>query len=229
MKLNQTLISQLQRVGLVLCKIYLPLLGLVSLLLLIAHFNGIKSHILFDDIYEIADSRLAGIISNLGILLWTAVCSICFFTYFVIEGSLNRAKSWKTFFLFSAILSLVLLLDDFLSIHELGDDILVFFIPIEATRTIKNICELTVFAVYGIGLLAYLWIFRNLIYQSEYLFLLITIFWLFLSLVFDMLENSLFTHSYLFEESFKLLAIATYTLYFARLGKQKIQEFTFSN
>ncbi|MBD2481535.1 hypothetical protein [Planktothrix sp. FACHB-1365] len=123
--------------------------------------------------------------------------------------------------MFSAILSLVLLLDYFLSIHELGDDILVFFIPIEATRRIKNICELTVFAVYGIGLLAYLWIFKNLIYQSEYLFLLITIFWLFLSLVFDMLETSLFTHSYLFEECFKLLAIATYTLYFARLGNRQ--------
>lgn len=229
MKINEILISQFQHIWLVLCKIYLPLLSLVGLLILIAHFNGLKSHILFDDVYEIADSRLAGIISNLGILLWTAVCSICFFTYFVIEGSLNRAKSWKKFFFFSAILSLVLLLDDFLSIHELGDDILVFFIPIEATRTIKNICELSFFAVYGIGLLAYLWIFRNLIYQTEYLFLLITIFLLFLTLVFDMLETAMFPHFYLFEECFKLLAIATYTLYFARLGKQKIQEFMFSN
>jgi hypothetical protein len=62
----------------------------------------------------------AGIISNIGVLLWCASASICFFAGMTLgespEGDIN---DWKRFLLLSGILTLMLLFDDLFQFHQI--------------------------------------------------------------------------------------------------------------
>ena len=58
-----------------------------------------------------------GILSNLGILFWTAGAAICFFSAAIISDIKHQSQAFY-FLLFGGIITTVLLFDDFFIFHE---------------------------------------------------------------------------------------------------------------
>ena len=60
---------------------------------------------------------LTGILSNIGIILWSSTAAICLFTCVLIKNHDENAKITE-FYLYSGALSFILLLDDFFMLHD---------------------------------------------------------------------------------------------------------------
>lgn len=140
-----------------------------------------------------------GIISNIGILFWSAACSVCLFTYIV-----NRAYPHSAFLLYSGILTLALLLDDFLLFHEI------------VYRNYLHIPQKIIFTVYLISIIYMLIKFKNTIYESEFVFLFSSLFFFFLSGIFDAIPQNYFIFHHLFEDGFKFIGIILWSVYYIR-------------
>lgn len=98
------------------------------------------------------------ILSDLGIILWCAAASVCFFAATTLR---NRKPADMFRFLFcSALLTTYLLFDDFFQIHEV-------FVP-----RYLGLDEKIVYAVLGITVIVYLVVFRRVISQTNYTMLL---------------------------------------------------------
>ncbi|HET6594396.1 MAG TPA: hypothetical protein VFG81_02155 [Anaerolineales bacterium] len=150
-----------------------------------------------------------GILANLGILLWAATASICLFTALFLPQLVGKA--WRDFFLVSGLLTLLLLFDDLLRIH---DEILPVYLGIKGD-------------ILGIGyvflITLYLLRYRTLIIQYPYTFLILALGLFGLSVALDVAPVAL-KHRFavadllLFEDSPKLLGIANWLAYFAHLS-----------
>ena len=129
-------------------------------------------------------------ISNIGILLWGAAASICFFTTF--SGGINRESS--KLLLLGGIFSSLLCIDDLFLLHDryIGPDFL----------------NLTYLAI-SIFLLVR---FRRILKKIGLFNLIISILFLGLSVFFDGVIQQIFNQSYeltqLIEEGFKFIGIA---------------------
>jgi hypothetical protein len=150
-----------------------------------------------------------GILANLGVLLWAATASICLFTAMFLPQLVGKA--WRDFFLVSGLLTLLLLFDDLLRIH---DEILPVYLGIKGD-------------VIGIGyvflIALYLFRYRTLIFQYPYTFLVMALGLFAVSVALDVAPDAL-KHRFsvadllLFEDSPKLLGIANWLAYFANLS-----------
>ena len=102
-----------------------------------------------------------GIISDLGIILWCASASVCFFAAITLH---NSRPGEKTRFLFySAFLTAYLLFDDFFQLHE------VFF------PRYLGLDEKVIIAILGVTVISYLIAFKHVIFQTNYIFLLLAL------------------------------------------------------
>lgn len=98
------------------------------------------------------------ILSDLGIILWCAAASVCFFAATTLR---NRKPADMFRFLFcSALLTTYLLFDDFFQIHEV-------FVP-----RYLGLDEKIVYMILGIIIIVYLVVFRRVISQANYTMLL---------------------------------------------------------
>jgi hypothetical protein len=129
-------------------------------------------------------------ISNIGILLWGAAASICFFTTFLESISSESSKLLLLGGLFSGLLCI----DDFFLLHDryVGPDFL-------------NLTYLSISIILLVR-------FRKLLKKIGLLNLIVSILFLGLSVFFDGVIQMIFTQSYdltqLFEEGFKFIGIA---------------------
>jgi tetratricopeptide (TPR) repeat protein len=114
---------------------------------------------------------LVGILSNLGILLWCATASICFFAAITLHN-IKQIDTFR-FFLFSAVLSTYLLFDDFFQIHE-------YLAP-----HYLGLNEKVITAALGIALAAYLIAFRRIILRTNFIILASAIVFFAVSIVVD--------------------------------------------
>lgn len=92
-------------------------LSIIGLLVLYAYASrsGIPFAELTRDPLAVCGGRFYyGVLSNLGILLWCAAATICLLT----AAALRRTDRQSGFFLYSGLLTLVLLLDDLFQLHE---------------------------------------------------------------------------------------------------------------
>ena len=184
----------------------LPAAILYLAILYISNFYNIKLSLVVRDLAQTCGYPIGvGMISNIGILLWGAAASICFFTTFLESISSESSKLLLLGGLFSGLLCI----DDFFLLHDryVGPDFL----------------NLTYLAI-SIFLLIR---FRKLLKKIGLLNLIVSILFLGLSVFFDGVIQRIFTQSYdltqLFEEGFKFLGIACWLNFWCKASSYALK------
>jgi hypothetical protein len=140
---------------------------LLAALIVAAVTSGLTVGDAVADIEEYTDHRFVGIASTVGILVWAAIATICAFTAIVLDETSDEGRLWHRFFLASAALAALLLIDDLLLVHEFADDLALVAVDFEPTRARKNLLEAAVFGCYGVLALIYGWTFRGQLRQLD--------------------------------------------------------------
>ena len=183
--------------------IYLFLFSLLFVISIISiHFNIPIGNFTRDPIAVLGGHHLIGIISNIGIIFWSATAAICLFAS---KTDLDKTE-FSTFLFFSGLLTLLLLFDDLFQLHEKVDNYL-------------YVHEYTAYLVYLILISIYFVKFSKIILSTEYLLLFIACCFLSLSVLADMLLSYFITQrdiKFLVEDGFKLFGIVTWSVYFIR-------------
>ncbi|MGB5758897.1 MAG: hypothetical protein WBM50_18435 [Acidimicrobiales bacterium] len=203
--------------------------GLIALALA----SGISIEAAVSDPHELTRLRFLGIVSNVGVLTWGAAMTICLFTAWIVEPGWSDVGP-RSFFIASAGITLVLLIDDLLLVHELADDVVVRFVDFERTRRQKDILEAAVFASYGALFGLYALVYRQTILRANGRYLLVGALAMFaISVVIDFglvdalgidipdYRDSIDLRS-LLEEGAKLVGIAYYSAFYFSLADQRI-------
>ena len=184
----------------------LPSTILYLAILCISDFYDIKLSLVVRDLAQTCGYPIGvGMISNIGILLWGAAASICFFTTF--SESINR-ESCKLLLL-GGIFSSLLCIDDLFLLHDryLGPDFL----------------NLTYLAI-SIFLLVR---FRKILKIIGLFNLIISILFLGLSVFFDGVIQQIFNQSYeltqLIEEWFKFIGIACWLNFWCKASSNSLK------
>ena len=166
-----------------------------------------------------------GIVSILGTFGFCCTASICFFSSCFITPNSKSDRQWKLFLQASGGLILLLLIDDAFQVHE-NFSTLLFGVEAnisETNRTLQNILEMIVFAVYGSLFAAYAFYFMKLICTTELLGLTIAFMFFGLSLIVDLLPETLTGH-FILEEGFKLLGIVSLMAYYIKTCYRKLKD-----
>lgn len=161
-----SIIDQFKRLWLRFLLALLPCALAIFIVVLAYPTAGISYHEFFEDIYEISGSRWSGFMTYMGCLAWTVAASVCFVSaYFLRDDNRPQVKAWRAFFLFSGALSTILLFDDLMGLHELGDDIFMLITKREGEMSWsgKQMLESVFFLAYGIFFSTLVWHFRQLI------------------------------------------------------------------
>ncbi|QMS89520.1 hypothetical protein HUN01_18770 [Nostoc edaphicum CCNP1411] len=147
-----------------------------------------------------------GLFSNIGILFWCSSASICLFSYILLKKDI-RAKEYSSFFLFSGLLTSLLLFDDFFLIHE------------SVFPDYLHINEKIVYAGYIVLVLMFFLKFKTILKKTEFLILLSAFMFFGLSIVCDNIFPNI---PVAIEDTFKLVGITTWFTYFARICLQRV-------
>lgn len=151
-----------------------------------------------------------GVVSNAGILLWTACACVCLVFRTLLRRHPGR-EEMASFLLYMGLATLLLMLDDLLLLHEL---IFPEWIGIP---------EKAVMAAYGMMMAFGIIRYRSCILKTEYLLLLIALGCFAASVAIDILHHPIQLAigggtCLLLEDGFKLLGIAGWFGYFLRTG-----------
>ncbi len=144
----------------------------------------------------------AGILSNVGNLLWSAAAAVCFFAAWLVREDVH-GRQWKYFLLVSGLLKSLLLMDGLFQMHR------IFYIKY------LHLSTFIVYGVYGALVLGYLRYYREQIRETEFSFLALALIFFILAVVID-------TFSILprgrtaFSDGLKLFGIVSWLTYFIR-------------
>ena len=178
----------------------------LAILTFVALQPYVEISVLTRDSLAIADGKFYfGFLSNIGILIWTAASSICMFTFLLLSNAQQLAGS-RSFFLYSSLLTLFLLLDDLFMMHE------------KVFPLYLNVNEKIILALYPIFISSFLLFQRKLILNSPYLVLLSALGFLGLSMVFDILFPNQTPAGYLLEDGFKFTGMIGWFYYFLQVS-----------
>jgi hypothetical protein len=186
---------------------------LISPVVLLHHFGRIGfDELTRDPVAFLGGSAYTGFLSQVGILLWAAVSSVCIFGSYCLP---KTAKSFniKNYLLASGLITIMLGLDDTFQIHE-------------NLSTHFGISEKLVFLCYVFFICAYIFKFYRLILKTEYILLEIACLFFGISVLLDVIESPALS-IYLFEDSAKLAGIVSFLIYYFRLGITRIHQFYF--
>jgi hypothetical protein len=151
-----------------------------------------------------------GMLSNLGIIIWSATAGICLFVV-ILNLSYPELKRVRRFFLLAFILTLVLLLDDLFLLHDviLPEDL--------------NLSENYLYAVYGILSLIFIIYFSRDILQTPYLLLVAAVIFFGFSISVDTIVKYFsLQHGFILEDGSKFLGIISWGTYFTFAGYRAI-------
>ena len=204
--------NKIQRV----IQVWLPILILLGLTKLFSATANVPLRRLMLDPTEVMHEPFyIGILANFGILMWTATAAICFFIAIFLPQLVGKA--WRDFFLVSGLLTLILLLDDLLRIH---DEILPVYLGIKGDFI----------GIVYLGLVfLYLPRFRGLIFQRPYGFLVMALGFFAFSAAADVATSVMKAvlstdNRLLLEDGTKLLGIANWLAYFAYVSASVVSE-----
>ena len=166
-------------------------------------------YLFIGDVFSIADIHpFAGLLSNVGVFMWCAAATICFF----VAGALRQTKNYKViyFLLASGWLSTYLLVDDFFLFHE------------ELAPRYLGISQNMVLMLIVIAVVTYLVWFRRIILRTRYEFLLIAVGFLAISIGVDTVLAPwllpLGEWKSLIEDGAKLLGITSWLSYYINIA-----------
>ena len=209
---TQQLKSQFKQVNIIFFGIYL-----LAFFMLIAAWlqSEVRLSVLFRDVFVAASvESYYGLFSNLGIFLWSATAAILLFSGTVLLN-VNRSHKYSKFLLSFGSLTLLLVIDDFLMLHE---KVFPYYLKISEKIT---------FLAYGIIVLFLLLKFRDIIFSNHLRIFIIAISFLFLSITIDqMLPTNSFIFqqddTYFFEDSLKLIGIISWCFYFIKISGEQV-------
>ena len=182
---------------------HLKYLGLawlfVSLIIAAFAVSGVKMERLSCDVLQYLRQPIyLGQLSNLGILIWCTAASICLFTSGVLTVKKADVES-NNFLRWLGILSLLLLIDDLLMVHE------VIF------PRYFNLSDKYFYTVYLAYVTLFLFKYWHFIFQrTDYIYLILAFILLGSSVALDM---DLLPGGIDVEDSFKIFGILTYAHY----------------
>lgn len=148
--------------------------------------------------------------SNIGAVVWSFSAAICLFSYTLLRTR-QESRDVAGFLLFGGCISLVLLLDDLFMLHEQ-------FYP-----RYFGVGEKIVFSFYAALNLFYLAKFRTLIIESDFVLLLLALFFFALSMLLDLLPETSHPWYDLFEDGLKLFGIVSWFAYQFSVCLQEVQ------
>ncbi len=187
-----------------LIRLYAPLIVFLFIVAWINLATGIPLSQLTRDPVSLAQlSPISGIVSNIGVLLWRAAATICFFTAIVLRRWNEGVNS--RFLFFSGLLTLLLLVDDFFVLHE-------------SLRDYYAISEKITYGLYLFLFGLHLVTFRNVILNRNVSLFILAFVFLGLSGGLDVIQKSvmdIIPGYFLLEDGLKLLGIASWAGYFA--------------
>jgi hypothetical protein len=164
------------------------------------------------------DCSYAGLLSNLGVVLWCTAAVVCLMV--ALLGRLWRHPPGypARFFLWAGLFTALLLLDDMLAIHDEA-------VPTAATRVLpdsRDVAEPATYALYAALGLLLAYRFRGLLRRTSYGVLLAAAALIGVSTALDFLVQD----KHFLEDSPKFLGIATWTTYFAGTAVAVLQRFS---
>jgi hypothetical protein len=194
---------------------------------LIAKVQNIPMYELVADPAEIAHKPpYMGLFSQIGILIWSGTFCICWFTASLLGKDKTgvNSVSWAEFFWSSGGLSLLVLLDDWLQIHEyipvllgLASD------PAGVPRFLQNAIEFVVYILYAVIFAAYVWRYRSRIMQGNLVPVIITIVFMGLSVLIDIFPHDHLRSHDLLEEGSKLIGTVSWFNYFFLVSQKRLR------
>ncbi|WP_152611328.1 hypothetical protein [Psychroserpens mesophilus] len=184
----------------------ISIVGLVMLgtLLSIHFYENVPLEILTNDLAVIGELPIyAGILSQTGILLWSATAAICVYSIQFIE-----TIEHKSFIKASIYITLLLGLDDAFMFHE-------------TLFPSLGIHQKVVFLAYGIMMLVYLYKYYKLILTTDFILFVLALGWFGISMLIDNFIRDVTPYiTKLLEDGTKFIGIVTWLVYFARTTKQ---------
>ncbi len=167
------------------------------------------------DPVELLNGRpYTGMLSNLGIIFWSATAGICLFVV-ILDGNYPQLKRERRFFLLAFILTLVLLLDDLFLLHDV-------ILP-----EVMKISENYLYALYGILSLLFIIYFRYDIVQTPYLLLIAAVIFFGFSIGVDTIVKFLdLEHGFFLEDGSKFFGIISWSAYFTHISNRAIKRQT---
>jgi hypothetical protein len=185
--------------------IYIPSLVFLLLIFIIGLNVGIPIEDFTRDPNAVTEvNPFIGAVSQVGLFLWSFTAAVCLFMVYIARKQKN--KRIKNFFLFSAVITLVLLLDDAFLLHE------VVFPDYLA------ISQKVVYGSYVLLIAYYLFSQRNVIFKTNLAVLFIAFTFFGLSVFFDVAVKTI-PHQTLYEDGFKLLGIVSWLIYFVKTSR----------
>lgn len=183
---------------------------LISPIILLHNLGGIAfAELTRDPIAFLEGSAYTGILSQIGILIWAAISSICIFSSYSLPKDIKNRKT-KNFFLASGLLTFMLGVDDTFILHE-------------ETSKYLGFSEKFIFLFYAFCIFAYISRFYSFIANSEYSILGLAFFCFGISIFLDILEPQ-DINPYIFEDGAKLIGIISFLVYYFRLGMTSIHQ-----
>jgi hypothetical protein len=191
-----------------------PALAVLLVITWVSVANGVPLSMIVEDPAALARLHpLIGIQSSLGVLLWCAAATLCFFTAAVLWGA--AAPRLILFLLASGLLSSYLLLDDLFQFHE------------KLASQYLGVRQKHVLAGLAVAVAAYLVGFRRVIVATPYALLGLAMLLLSASAVIDAVVLKLWPQQgvvgLFLEEGSKWLGIAAWCGYFAVVCAQSIR------
>jgi hypothetical protein len=154
----------------------------------------------------------AGILSSLGVLLWSSAAAVCLFSSVVVRA--QPRSSGARFLLYSGLVTVGLLLDDFFLFHD-------FLAPQQL-----GLREKFVYALWIGAALAYLYAFRRDILQTEYTVLGLALVFFTISVAADVVGQRWLTQlgdwENLLEDGMKFLGVSAWCSYYVRTSYQLV-------
>lgn len=177
-----------------------------TLSLLVAIFISTSKEISLDSFTQDPNAQLnapfyLGFFSNIGIMIWSAAVTICFYGAWRING-IAHPKA-QQFLLVSGLITLIMTLDDLFQMHEL-----VFPVYFNISDNMIYLTYLNIYLIYFIR-------FRRLLLNSDFIALALAFFFLGLSTIIDILPLPIEKDTFL-EDAMKLLGTVSWLIYFVR-------------
>ncbi len=182
--------------------------------LLIAIFISINKDIPLDNFTQDPNAQFeapfyVGFFSNLGIMLWSAAFTICFYGAWRTNGKID--KRGQQFLILSGLITMLMTLDDLFQLHEL-----VFPQYLSISENMVYLTYLNIYMIYFIR-------FRRQLLNSDFMVLGIAFFLLGLSTIIDILPLPIEKDTFL-EDAIKLLGAITWLIYFVRTADEVVEK-----
>lgn len=189
---------------------------LTTLALLLAIFISTAKDISLDSFTQDPNAQFfapfyIGFFSNIGIMIWSAAVTICFYGAWRIDGNVNVKT--QQFLLFSGIITLLMTLDDLFQLHEL-----VFPLYFNISDNMIYLTYLNIYLIYFIR-------FRRQLLNSDFIALVLAFFFLGLSTIIDILPLPISKDTFL-EDAMKLLGTVSWLIYFTRTANELLENKT---